>query len=143
MAKIIKSFSDKDTGFSMVTIQNKYGHFIGQSICQDEDMENFSSFAGQRYAEIDAVANFCNFRYKQEKLKYETMLKLQNDIKYLSLSPDEQKANQKVLHRINIKIRDYHQSMEDWKNLAVHLKESILKQDKNRQDILLRVKKDN
>ncbi len=141
--KIIKAFSDKDSGFSIVTIQNKYGCFTGSSVCHEEDMPNFSSLAGQRYAEISAVVKYCTFRYKQEKLKYETMLKLQNDINYLCLSSEEQKACKKIIHKINLKIRDYHQSMNDWKNLAVHLKQSILKQDKDRQDILLRVKKDN
>ena len=140
--KIVKSFSDKDSGFSVVTIQNKYGHFTGNSVCQDEDMPNFSSLAGQRYAEINAVVKYCEFRYKQEKLKYETILKLQNDIDYLCLSAEEQKASKKIIRKINLKIRDYKQSMEDWKNLAVHLKQSIIKQDKDRQEILLRVKKD-
>ena len=141
--KIVKSYSNKEAGFSTVTIQNKYGHFTGNSICQEEDMSNFSSLAGQRYAEISAFIQYCDFRYKQEKLKYDTMLKLQNDINYLQLSLAEQKASNKVLRKVKLKIRDYHNSMEDWKNLSTHLKQLILKQDKDRQEILLRVKKDN
>ena len=42
----------------------------------------------------------------------------------------------KVRRKINIKLRDYTQSVEDWKNLYSYLKEDITKLDTERQDLL-------
>ena len=133
--KIIASRTDEESGFSSITIQNKYGKFFGWSQCHPEDMNNFSVYAGERYAQIRAAAEFAKFRYKQEKIKLQTIQNLIKDIEYdpgLSMAY----LPSKVRRKINIKLRDYTQSVEDWKNLYSYLKEDITKLDTERQDLL-------
>lgn len=141
MGKVVNSYSSKDSGISAVTIQNRYGRFTGFAACHPDDVDNFSNFAGERYAEIRATAQFAKFRYKQEKIKLKAIKNLLNDINYLSF--EHSKDTDKIIRKIKLKIRDYSQSAEDWKNLYHYLNEQVAIQDKNREKILLRAKKNN
>lgn len=130
-SKIIYSYTDKEKGICTVTIQNKYGKFTGSAYCHPDDMENFSVYAGERYAEIRANIKFVLFRYKQERLKLKTLQSLLKDIQ-----DNCKNINDDSIKRIKIKIRDYSQSSEDWYNLYVHMKKVINKLDNERQEVL-------
>lgn len=133
--KIIKESYDKKTGVCKITIQNKYGHFTGEAKCCPEDMDQFSIFAGSRYAEIRAAAKFAKFRYNQEKIKLQTIQNLIKDLKHRDtfIPLDIQRT-------LKLKLRDYSQSMSDWQNIYTYLEDTIKDQDKERQKILLRTK---
>lgn len=139
--KILSATSDADIGFSLFGFQNKYGCFYGTADCSPEDLETFSAYAGERYAEIRAMAQFAKLRLSQEKIKLNTIKNLLKDMEY------DQKCNTEshnpYIHRIRIKLRDYSQSVEDWQNLYSHLRESVKIQDEQRQKILNRTKKEN
>lgn len=147
--KIVNSFFDEDTGVSRVTMQNKYGKFIGFAQCHPDDMKNFSMYAGSRYAETRAAMDFAKFRLKQEKIKLQTIQNLITDISRsakcdyeLECITEHTGRRSNLLRQIKLKLRDYSQSVEDWSNLYDFLKTSVKKQDEERQRILSRTRKE-
>lgn len=135
--KIIEEYYDEKKREYSVTIQNKYGRFTGKAYCNKEDV--FSIYTGARYAEIRATIEYAKFRYKQEKIKLNTVRNLYKDLTYNAYLAQ---MNQTALHSVNIKIRDYSQSTQDWKNLYEYLEKRIPELDKEREKILSRTKKD-
>ena len=135
--KIIHYNANSKTGVSTITIQNKYGHFTGEAFCCPEDLESFSQYAGFRYAENRAAAKFAKFRYKQEKIKLQTIQNLIKDLNHRNafIPLDIQRT-------LKLKLRDYSQSMSDWQNIYTYLKDSVKKQDKERQEVVSWTKKD-
>lgn len=140
-SKIKFSHLDQTSGYSCVAIQNKYGTFWGHSFCSEKDMENYSEYAGERYALLRADKEFAKFRLKQEKIKLQTIQNLLKDIEYNIDCPSEFLKDNPIIHRINLKLRDYTQSVQDWQNLYDFYEPEIRHQDKIRQDILSKVKK--
>lgn len=144
-SQIIASELNKDTGFSMVTIQNKYGKFYGYAQCSPEDMENYSQFAGERYATLRAYKSFAKFRLKQEKIKLKTIENLIKDIRraQIGIDPfiDELSNLSTPMKQIKFKLRDYRQSVEDWENIYNFYEQEIKKQDEERQTLLNKYKK--
>ena len=140
--KIITSTSNKETGFSEITIQNKYGEFHGWSQCHPDDMDNFSMFAGERYAEIRAAAEYAKFRLKQEKIKLKTIQSLVRDIEN-GPGTSMEYMPEKYRRKINLKLRDYSQSIEDWTNYYTYLQSSIKHMDKQRQELLIKYRDKN
>ncbi len=138
--KIVKQTEYANLGFNSVTIQNKYGQFTGNSWCHEDDMSNnlYSMYVGQRYAENRAWMEFAKFRWKQEKVKLQTMENL-----YKDLTADPKCADDKSLRYVRIKLRDYTQSVEDWGNLYHFYKNSIKNEEEVRAKILNRTKKEN
>lgn len=136
--KILKTFFDRDTGYTYVRVQNKYGIFHGHSLCSEEDLPNFSEFAGERYALLRAEKEFAKLRLKQEKIKLQT---IKNLIKDISNSVDFIREDDPVMRKINLKLRDYSQSVSDWENLYNHYEPEIKHQDALRQDVLSRSKR--
>ncbi len=135
--KIIEEYYDEKKREYSITIQNKYGRFTGKAYCNKEDV--FSIYTGARYAEIRATIEYAKFRYKQEKIKLNTVKNLYKDLTYNAYLAQ---MNQTALHSVNIKIRDYSQSIQDWKNLYEYLEKRIPELDKEREKILSRTKKD-
>lgn len=135
--KIIEEYYDEKKREYSITIQNKYGRFTGKAYCNKEDV--FSIYTGARYAEIRATIEYAKFRYKQEKIKLNTVRNLYKDLTYNAYLAQ---MNQTALHSVNIKIRDYSQSTQDWKNLYEYLEKRIPELDKEREKILSRTKKD-
>ena len=140
--KIIKSDQNKETGFSEIIIQNKYGEFYGWSQCHPDDMDNYSMFAGERYAEIRAAADYAKFRLKQEKIKLKTIQSLVRDIEN-GPSTSMEYMPEKYRRKINLKLRDYSQSIEDWTNYYIYLQSSIKHMDKQRQELLAKYRDKN
>lgn len=133
--KIIDSFSNPNTGLSGVTIQNKYGRFTGYAYYNsDDDIANFSRFAGERYAEIRAYIEYAKYRYKQEKLKLQTIQELVKDMENNHCSLEN--MPDKISRRINLKLRDYNQSVSDWKNLYTFFEARVKEQIQEREKIL-------
>lgn len=136
--KIVQSFFDSELGYSYVRVKNKYGIFHGHATCSEEDLPNFSEFAGERYALLRAEKQFAKFRLKQEKIKLKT---IKNLIKDISNNVDHIQDNDPIMRRINLKLRDYTQSVSDWENLYNYYEPEIRHQDALRQQILSKVKK--
>lgn len=101
-------------------------------------MENYSQFAGERYALLRADKAFAKFRLKQEKIKLQT---IQNLLKDISANVKYTPENESIIRRIKLKLRDYSQSVSDWENLYNFYEPEIQHQDAIRQDILNKVKK--
>ena len=135
--KIIEEYYDEKKREYSITIQNKYGRFTGKAYCNKEDV--FSIYTGARYAEIRATIEYAKFRYKQEKIKLKVIQDLIKDIR--RNCPEEIEKNPKLMRRINLKLRDYTQSVEDWNNLSTYLKERVSKQVEEREKILSRSNK--
>lgn len=140
--KIINSTFDPDTGTSKVTIQNKYGKFNGSAFCHPNDMDNFSMFAGERYAEVRAAAKFAKTRLKQEKIKLKTIQNLVKDIEYGPYTSMEH-LDKKVRKLINLKLRDYSQAVEDWNNYHIYLQTAVKHMDEQRQELLAKYRDKN
>ena len=140
--KIVKEYHSKETGISVLTIQNKYGRFTGDSLCHPDDLEHYSEFTGLRYAEIRANMDYAKLRLNQEKIKLKTMENLLKDINYSERCRNE--ACPEVMRKIRLKIRDYTQSVDDWQNLYNHLRKAVKVEDETRTKIInRRTKKDN
>ena len=102
-------------------------------------MENYSQYAGERYALLRAEKNFAKFRLKQEKIKLKTIQNLKKEIeqdKTIKIPP-----HSKIMRKINLKLRDYTQSVSDWENLYHYYEPEIKHQDALRQEILSRSKR--
>ena len=140
--KIIDSNSDKSSGVSRVTVQNKYGKFNGFAFCHPDDMDNFSMFAGERYAEVRAAAKYAKMRLKQEKIKLKTIQNLVKDIEYGPYTSMEY-LDKKVRKLINLKLRDYSQSVEDWNNYHIYLQTAVKHMDEQRQELLAKYRDKN
>lgn len=137
--KIIHESAHPETGVSRCIIQNKYGKFSGYAWFNDEDdVSTFSQFAGIRYAEIRATEKFAKYRLKQERIKLNTIKSLIKDIDH---NCPEAKENNKLMRRINLKLRDYTQSVNDWENLYTYLRSAVNKQVEEREKILSRSNK--
>ena len=104
-------------------------------------MEHFSVHAGSRYAEIRANEEYAKFRYNLAKNKLTALKEVKHELKQLSYnSTDDVK---KVERQLNLKIRDYTESMQNWENLYKYLGTRVNKLDEEREKILNRTKKDN
>ena len=140
--KIINESFDKDTGLTIVTIQNKYGHFTGTAKCHPDEIDNFSMFQGERIAATRANINFLKFRIKQEKAKIKAVRAFSNDLYSLYLNDIiyDKKVNHIWEHAI-IMEDTYEKNIENFKTSIEILNNSIKLMDKDRQDILLRSNK--
>lgn len=136
--KIIEAWSDEVAGISQVTLQNKYGQFTGSAFYNSDDKNGFSAYAGERYAEIRANAAFAKFRYKQEKLKLHTLRQLKKEIKEDSKCVKDLASH--TMHHINLKIRDYEQSVSDWKNYYEYLEHYVYESAEQREQMLARTR---
>lgn len=138
--KIVYEDYNKETGVSTVTIQNKYGRFTGIAHCHPDDMENFSMFAGERYAATYAEIEFIKFRINQEKAKRKALKDLLLDF---HCNEDHKLADyvgplsDHALKMIEV----YSNNIEDYKKVISFLKYSIKTQDAERQNVLLRTNK--
>ena len=133
--KIVYANSDPTTGESVVTIQNKYGHFTGRAKCSPEDIDSFSPFVGERYAETRAAAVYAEFRLAQEKIKRDTICNYIKD--FISNGAD---LNNTYIDHAFVKLNEYEKNIKHWKEVKKLLETSIPKQDEERTRILKKVK---
>ncbi len=133
--------SHTEDGCSFASYQNKYGTFYGTAKTCPEDMSTFSSLAGEKYAAMRAQAEFAKFRYKQETIKLETIKNLIKDIDHDPKCASADADLKPIMRHIHLKLRDYTQSVSDWKNLYEYVEEEIANADELRQTILNRANK--
>lgn len=122
--KIIYEDFNKEIGTTLVTIQNKYGHFTGEAHCHPDD--EYSMFQGERIAVIRANIKFCKHRIIQEKAKIKALKELETSF-----------FNRTLYN----KIKECQKNIENYKTSIIILKDSIKKIDEERQKILLRSNK--
>ena len=122
--KIVDEYFDEKTGITVVTIQNKYGHFTGTAYCHPDD--SYSMFQGERIAVIKANIKYLKRRISLEKAK----LKALNDF-------DDSFMYSYQLHNLE---KRYKNNIQDFKDSIFILKDSIKKMDEERQKILNRSK---
>lgn len=136
--KIIQSVKTKNV--ITVKIQNKDGIFTGKAKCHPEDVEKgrFSSFAGERYAEIRAILKWIKYRNKIIKTKKESISNLLNDIKERNNNLD---SNNPIIKRFFIKMKDYDNQLKENEKTYEGFKNMITKMDKERDDILNKYQK--
>ena len=128
MYKIITEKAFPVEKYCRVVIQSKEGKFTGWSYCHPND--EFSTFAGIRYAEKRAVAAMCRKKAKIARIKLQTVKSLKNDYWYKHETLDGLDKS------IKIKIRDYDNEVKHWTKVANDLEQSIYLDDKKRTSIL-------
>lgn len=133
--KIVYANSDPLTGESVVTIQNKYGHFTGKVKCSPEDIESFSPYVGERYAETRAAAVYAGFRLAQEKIKRDTICNYIKD--FISNGAN---LNNSYINHAYVKLNEYEKNIKHWSDVKKLLENSISQQDEERTRILKKVK---
>ena len=126
--KIVDEHFDKETGITVVTIQNKYGHFTGMAYCHPDD--SYSMFQGERIAIIRANIKYLKRRISLEKAK----IKALKDFDY---SSDYSFMCSYQLHNLE---KRYKNNIQNFKDSIFILKDSIKKMDEERQKILNRSK---
>lgn len=135
MYKIIDEKAFPTERYCRVTIQSKEGQFTGWSYCHRDD--EFSTFAGIKYAERRAVAAWAKYKAKIAKIQLRTMQTLKKDLE-IKYSGIFRFPKNKELRAIKIKIRDYFNDVKYWTEAAKSLEESIQTDDQKRTDILSR-----
>lgn len=136
--KIIKeTFGEKDK-VSVVTIQNRYGHFTGYAYCKEED--SFSPFQGERIAITRANIKFAKSRLKEEKAKLKAIKNLLKNI-YHDEDFDIETYKEKTYKRAKKEKERYEKEIKNWENTITALEKSIKKLDEERQKVLSRSSK--
>ena len=128
MYKIITEKAFPIEKYCRVVIQSKEGKFTGWSYCHPND--EFSTFAGIRYAEKRAVAAMCREKAKIARIQLHTIKNLKKDIIF------KNKTDFYLDRAIKIKIRDYDNEVKHWTKVANDLEQSIYLDDKKRTSIL-------
>lgn len=138
--KIVHEEFDEKNGTTIVTIQNKYGHFTGVAYCHPND--SYSTYQGERIAATKASIEFLKFRIKQTKAEAKGIQNLLSDF-YCNLDLNPSSYIGDVWKHALTKLEIYDKRIEDL-NISINiLKDSIKKMDKERQEVLLRSKKNN
>ena len=135
--KIVYEEFDKENGISIVTIQNKYGRFTGTAMCHPDD--SFSLFQGERIAATKANIEFLKFRIKQTKAEAKGINKLLSDFYYNTDISSSAYVGRVWKHAL-VKLKRYEKDIENFKDGIEILKDSIVKMDKERQEVLKRSK---
>lgn len=135
--KIINESFDEKNGTTIVTIQNKYGHFTGVAMCHPDD--SFSPFQGERIAATKANIEFLKFRIKQTKAEANGIKKLLSDFYYDTNISSSVYVGPVWKHAL-VKLERYEKDIENFKDGIEILKDSIVKMDKERQEVLKRSK---
>ena len=138
--KIVDETFDEKLGTTTVTIQNKYGHFTGVAYCHPDD--EYSMFQGERIAATKANIEFCKFRIKQIKAMAKSLNDYLSDF-YCNSEIDVKLYIGPMWKHALTKLETYEKEIENYKINIEILKNSIKLMDKERQEVLLRSKKNN
>lgn len=136
--KIVDETFDENRGITKVTIQNKYGHFTGYAYCSPID--SFSAFQGERIAVTRANIEFCKTRIKQEKIAIKTLDNLLKDFYFNSKTRPEIFSSSIYRHTL-LELNRRKDNVDFYTDSIKILKSSIKKIDDERQNVLLRAKK--
>lgn len=138
--KIVDETFDEKLGTTTVTIQNKYGHFTGVAYCHPDD--EYSMFQGERIAATKASIEFLKSRIKQTKSEAKGIKTLLSDF-YSNPNKHPSDYVGELWRHALIKLYNYQERIENYETSINILKNSIKLMDKERQEVLLRSKKNN
>lgn len=134
--KLLYSYFFPDTGESVAALGNRDGVYIGSAKLHPDDKDSASQFAGCRIAECRAWLKYLHKERRTQRLRLNTIKNLNKDIQLHCSTVDPA-----VQRRINLKIRDYHNKIdeltEDIEQLEnkikrdIELRDSLLKRTKN------------
>lgn len=138
--KLLYSYFLPETGESFVALINKDGVYTGTAKLHPDDKQFASQYAGCHLAEYRAWIQYMKKERRKKKLQLDTIKKLNNDIKL-----NCENINPKLQKRINLKIRDYYNKIQELNNNINQLETKIKKDIEMRDVILKRTKviKDN
>lgn len=136
--KIINEQFIENEGISIVTIQNRYGHFTGKAFCNKEDY--FSPYQGERIAVTRANIKFVKSKLKEEKAKLKAIKNLLKNL-YCDEYFDSNIYEEKTYKRAKKEQERYYKNINTWENAIIILEDSIKKMDEERQKVLLRSSK--
>ena len=125
----------KINGTNYIYLQDKNGIYKGKSRVHPDDLKNnnWSYFRGYRLAQNRAWINFYKNKIKQEKIKLKTILNLKKDFIFTF---EEKNIPKNILRRLNLKIRDYTNNIENYKNQIAQIEKEIEENEKLYSSIL-------
>ena len=129
--KFLYSYFDPQTGKSIVILADKYGIYTGQAKLHPADKNFISQITGGRLAEQRAQIKCLQSKYKRKKIELKTIQKLNKDIKINCKNIDP-----KIQRRINLKLRDYTNEINEIKNNIFTLQKDITEGIKLKDKIL-------
>lgn len=133
--KLVYSNFNKQTGESVVILQDKNGRYVGKAKLHPSDTEFSSEFAGCRIAEQRAWLDFYKKELKKAKLQLKPLKDLYNYIWYFN-SPAEYHTyhTEWIEHQLSVRIDNYTKYIEELKdsikNLEKAIKDSITARDR-------------
>ena len=136
--KIINEYFEEESGISVVTIQNRYGHFTGKAFCNKEDY--FSPYQGERIAATRANIKFAKSKLKEEKVKLKAIDNLLKNL-YCDEYFNSNIYEEKTYKRVKKEQERYCKNINNWENIITILEDSIKKMDEERQKVLSRSNK--
>ena len=134
--KFLYGFFNQKTGKSEVTLADKYGIYTGRAKLHPNDKNNASKFTGCRLAETRALLNYLKIKYKRTKIALDAIKNLNNDIKL-----NCQNIDSKIQRRINLKLRDYSNEINEIKKDINALEKNLIEDIETRDKILNSIKK--
>lgn len=133
--KLLYSYFFPQTGESAVALANRDGVYIGSAKLHPDDKNSASQFAGCRLAECRAWLQYLHKQLSRQKLMLKTIQNLKKDIDLNSPYIDSQ-----TQRRINLKLRDYSNNIQNLKDNIKQLEDKIKKDIQIRDSLLKRTK---
>lgn len=133
--KLLYSYFYPQTGESVSVLSNKNGTYTGSAKLHPDDQNVASQYAGCRLAEYRAWIKYLKSERRNNKIKLDTIKQLNKEINLYC--PD---INQKIQRRINLKIRDYYNNIQEINDEIQQLQTKIKKDIETRDLILKRAK---
>lgn len=136
--KFLYGYFNEQTGESIVTLANKYGHYTGYAYLHPDDKNNASQYAGCDLAEKRAWLD--SLRKDHRRIKFQ-LKAIQNLAKDININCDY--IDPKIKRRFNIQLKLYQSALDEIEEEIKELNESIEKSIKIREEILNRTKQNN
>ena len=136
--KFLYGFFNRQTGESIVTLSNQGELFIGRAQLHPDDKNSANELTGCRLAEHRAWIKIFQNERKKKKIMLKAIQNLNQDIKQNCSSIDPS-----IQRRINLKLRDYTNEVQELSNQIDFLTKSLFKSIKARDELLKRSKQDN
>lgn len=133
--KLLYSYFYPQTGESVSVLSNKNGTYTGSAKLHPDDQNVASQYAGCRLAEYRAWIKYLKSERRNNKIKLNTIKQLNKEINLYCPN-----INQKIQRRINLKIRDYYNNIQEINNEIQQLQTKIKKDIETRDLILKRAK---
>lgn len=130
--KFLSNSFNPETGISQVTLADKYGRYTGIAKLHPDDIQHKNEITGFRLAERRAWIKSLKDQLYRKRYMLKAIKDLKKDFEFQNCELDK-----KTLRRINLKLRDYTQNIEELKN-AIHLFQEETKKDIQTRERLLK-----